>query len=191
MNTIKTGMRSALAAAAAGALVLGSAGIAAADTAPTTTPTAPVVKVQKVDIHQHHAVNLDREGKIKLRLTVRATDPASVTAATVTLGQYLNRFQVAPNGPFTTTATLTDRVVKRHEVRFKGVVEASVLTGLGLQDGQSATVCVSNVATTPTANAWSWQTEKRLAMTGVKKPVRECVKVVNPKPKTHHHKTHH
>ena len=192
MNTTKHGVRGLLASAAAGALLLGSAGIAAADTALVATSPAPVVKVQKVDIHRHSPVNLDRNGKIKLRLTVRATDPASVTAATVTLGQYLNRFQVAPNGTFTTTATLTSRVVKGHEVRLKGVVEASSLAGLALQDGQSATLCVSDVVTTPTAaNAWSWQTQKRLAMTGVKKPVRECVKIYNPKPKTKHHNPHH
>jgi hypothetical protein len=198
-------MRTVLAAAAAGALIMGSAAGAIADDATTTTPTvapAPVVKIQTVDIHRHSPINVDKARSLKVRMTVR-TSPSEtplVTSASVTLHQYTKKVGgklTEPTSiveiPVTLMPTATTVGKDGTVISLKGEVAKEVLAGLGtatapalpaIAEGKSALLCITTATTAPTQeSAWSKQTMKRLAAKDVKKPVRECVKVFNPKAK--------
>jgi len=196
-------MRTVLAAAAAGALIIGSAAGAMADEnpAPAVAP-APVVKIQKVDIHRHSPINVDKARNLKVRMTVRTPGKAPViTAASVTLAQFTKKV----GGVLTPASTIAPIVLTDFKITpnadgtvysLKGAIPAKKLTDLGtvaagaplgtlpqLGEGKSALLCISAADTTPAATVWSKQTMKRLGDASVKKVVRECVKIYNPKAK--------
>jgi hypothetical protein len=192
-------MRTVLAAAAAGALIIGSAAGAIADETPAPAPVSPVVKIQKVDIHRHSPINVDKARDLKVRMTIRTPDKTPITAATITLAEYAKKSAkdpvagstVAPS-PIPVEISPISGNADGTVVYISGVVKADTLKALGvdpdgaavapLAEGKTALLCISTASTVTAANAWSTQTMKRLGM-DAKKPVRECVKVYNPKTK--------
>jgi hypothetical protein len=188
-------MRTVLAATAAGALILGSAaGAMAADPAPVVTPP-PVVKIQKVDIVRHSPINVEKARKLKVRMTVRTSTLTPINAATVTLEQFTKKVNGNPSNPTILTAPITVPLAvtstnaDKSVVYLKGEVNEAIFAALddgttpALADGKSALLCISTATTDPLETAWSKQTMKRLNKPGVEKPVRECVKIYNPKAK--------
>ena len=202
MTTLKTGMRTILAATAAGALVLGSAGAATAhphrDKAkgPKATVVAPAdmkTKLTKVDIKRHKKIDVakvDDSTALKLRAKVRysgkVTDnAASVQVVPVTLAVYdkkVNGEMVDGTQSAPTELAIKDRKKAKKTHRYYGsakVTEVWSPEQLGalaayLQTNGKAYICISGVD--GEFDKYSKQTRKRLDM-NVKKTVRECVKV--------------
>ena len=84
MNTNRTGMRTVLAAAAAGALIMGSA--AGAMAAPASDKPAPqaTVKLQSVSINGHSPINVStRDAQARAIKFVTCARPRARTPATV------------------------------------------------------------------------------------------------------------
>ena len=109
MNTTTNAMRSVLAAAAAGALVIGSATGAMATGKPNRGHHHPhgqaaYLQLTKVDIHRHSPINVNAAAvtrDLKVRATVRDTDKVNnPTSVTVVLASYGKR-----KGAVTTAAT--------------------------------------------------------------------------------------
>lgn len=191
MNTHLRGLRPVLATVAAGALILGTAGAASA--APKAkTPKPGAVTISKVDIKRHSPINvesLDTARDLKVKITLRDTDPtATVTGATVSFAQYdkkVNGQLVAPSTVSISDLVLTSPKVGKKSVTFTGVVAKASLVAAGVADDSTALVCLSGVVLTitdsdTTAVKKSQQTQRRLGE-GTKKPVRECIRLVNPK----------
>ena len=125
MNTHKTGMRTVLAAAAAGALVLGSAGGAIAEPGkakgPQASASAEMTKLQNVNIKRHKKIDLadvTETSALNLRAKVRYSekvmwDAASVQELGMTLAVYTKKVngemvvvdELDPLSPLTTESS--------------------------------------------------------------------------------------
>jgi hypothetical protein len=92
MNTNRTGMRTVLAAAAAGALILGSAGGAMAAKPDTKPAPQTTVKLQSVSIKGHKTIDVGvlPAATVKLRATI--WDPANKYTSTETVTLQLAAF---------------------------------------------------------------------------------------------------
>lgn len=206
MNNTKNGMRAFLASAAAGALILGSA--AGAATAKPSTPKGPkpakpavtdVVRFQSVSIKGHRPIDLakvDATTALKLRATVQhrvkvASDQAA--SISVTLGVYTKRVNgsVVP-GTVPSDAVALAPVVRAKPKRvqnFKGnAVLATIWEGTEvdalkalLKPGDKAYICIATATPSFVVDKYSMQVRKRLAK-DVKRPVRDCVKVIDSTP---------
>ena len=193
-------MRTVLAAAAAGALIMGSA--AGAMAAPEDKP-APKPQIQSVSIHGHSPVNVwsvDSAREIQLRATVRyakGTTPAkgSAPATQVWLGTFTKRvagtpIATTPSNPFIKVDALDVRSQNKRDARYTKTFKLTAPEVTSLQAAVTAAtntqtkvyLCISNVATEGVTER-SNKVEQRLV--GKKgKPVRDCVKVINVDPKT-------
>ena len=204
MNITTTGTRTVLAAAAAGALILGSAGgsVAAPDKAqgPKAKSTTQTTKLQNVNIKRHTKIdltNVNEETAIKLRAKVRYSAKVSSEEALPSFGIALGVFDKKVNGTFVEgsdsaaapvelKAKKRDRKVQFYageaviaDVWSAGQLEA--LTAAVAANGK-AYICTYSVDTT--FDAFSMQTRKRLGVKAdgsdfTKKTVRDCVKVVD------------
>jgi hypothetical protein len=190
-------MRTVLAAAAAGALILGSAAGAMAAPATKGKPVKdPYVKIQTIDLHRHSPINVDSVSTardLKFSVVIRDKDStATVTKVTVTLAQYDAKSSVsptvvtAPAKTLTLTGDSTSVKNRKNSSTFKGVFTKEQLVALGVTEGTTARMCISAVTPditdtdgTETVVTKSTQTVRRLGE-GTKKPVRECVRLVNP-----------
>jgi hypothetical protein len=193
-------MRTVLAAAAAGALLLGSAGGAVAHPAKSgKSHPAPnsIVKLQSVSIKGHKPIDLakvDATTALTLRASVR--DPKNVVgpASTidVTLGIFnkkVNGTQVDGTDSLPTTLVLKPTTESKKWKRFTGSAvlatvwdadQIGVLKEL-LKPGDKAYACIDEAMPSFTVDKYSMQSKKRLAK-GPKKPVRDCVKVIDSTP---------
>jgi hypothetical protein len=192
-------MRTVLAAAAAGALVLGSAGGAMAhphtsDKARGSTASEPVSRLLNVNIKRHEKIDLaDVTDTTALRLRAKVHNSKKVKAEDalesvhVTLAVYDRKFSVdAVKDSESTEAELTLKVKRKAQrnqfyagsaviSQVWGEDQVAALAAAVAEDGK-AYICISGV--TEDFDRYSKQTRKRLDM-GVKRPVRDCVKVVN------------
>jgi hypothetical protein len=190
-------MRTVLVAAAAGALLLGSAGGAMAHPGKShKSHPAPnsVVKLQSIGIKRHSPIDLakvDATTALSLRASVRdpknVVGPASTIA--VTLGIFdkkVNGTQVDGTDSLPTTLVLKPTTESRNWKRFTAsAVLATVWTPtqIGtlkdvLKPGDKVFACIDTATPSFEVDKYSVQSKKRLAK-GVKKPVRECVKVID------------
>lgn len=162
MNTTKNGMRSVLAAAAAGALVIGSASGAMA------TPNhghhvakgqAAYMQLTKVDIHRHSPINVNAAAvtrDLKVRATVRDTDkvndPASVT---VVLASYDKRKGAVTAAATPITVNLALKRTKHKAKDYVGTVAAADLkaavNAANLAVGSKILLCIQSADLTATA----------------------------------------
>jgi len=194
-------MRTVLAAAAAGALVLGSAGGATAhphksDKAqgPKASKSEPMTKLQNVNIKGHKKIDLadvDATTAIKLRAKVRHSNKVKSADAPESVGMTLAVYNKKVNGTMVDGSEsaaadlgLKDRKKARKNQFYAGSAvisevwspaQVAVLAGEVAANGK-AFICISDV--TDDFDKYSKQTRKRLDM-DVKRPVRDCVKVVN------------
>ena len=201
MNTPKTGMRTVLAAAAAGALVLGSAAGVSAHPGKGKGPKTPKPQLQVVNIKGHSPLNVfdittdDGTGMSLRALTLRATvrdrvkpvDPAATVQVTLdafskkVAGTELDGFDA-----FEVTLTpksTKSKVNKRFEATYTFTPDqAAALAGLLAVDA-TPYLCIADADVVGYDNeTWSNQTKKRLGKKG--KAVRDCVKIVKVDPKT-------
>ena len=196
MNT-STSMRTILAAAAAGALVLGStAGVA---TAKPSKP-APAPKIQSVSIHDHSPINVfsvDSAREIQVRATVRYTKgqvPVAAPVSTVTLAAYAKKVQAPAVAPLTAAFTAenlpyysnTKKDLRLRTVGYKldqAEVDALKVALVAAAPTKSKVyLCISDVFVTGVTEQ-SKKVDKRLG-DAKGKAVRDCVKVINVDPKT-------
>ena len=200
MKTNTNGMRTVLAAAAAGALLLGSAGGAVAHPGKSgKSHPAPnsIVKVQSVSIKGHKPIDLakvDATTALTLRASVRDPKNAVVAGSTiaVTLGIFdkkVNGTQVPETDSTESTLVLKPTTESKKWKRFTGsAVLATVWSPkqIGtlkdlLKPGDKAYACIATATPSFTVDKYSMQSKKRLNK-GVKKPVRDCVKVIDSTP---------
>ncbi len=202
MTNMNAGMRTVLAAAAAGALVLGSAGGAAAhphksDRAqgPEASKSEPMSKLQTVRIKGHKKIDLAKVSEttaLKLRAKVRYSEKVEAGDALASVGLKLAVYDRKFSKDMVPGSETADPVALSLKVR-KGAkknqfyagpavilqewseAQVGVLAGEVAKDGK-AFICLSDVD--EPFNKYSKQTRKRLDM-DVKRPVRDCVKVVN------------
>jgi hypothetical protein len=196
MNTPKTGMRTILAAAAAGALVLGSAaGVSAAPKVPSPANgpmvTTVPVKFQSVSIKGHKPIDLNglpADAAIKLRAkSLGKKDPAA--SVEVVLGVYDKKVGgTLVAGSESDTVTLDLRATKSKNVSFFAgdaviaeVWEAgqlAVLAGAVEANGK-AFICIAEADLVPsTTEKNSMLVNKRLGK-AKGKAVRDCVRVID------------
>jgi hypothetical protein len=198
MTTTKTGMRTVVAAAAAGALILGSASgaIAAPKNKPASEP-----RVQSVSIHGHSPVNVwsvDSAREIKLRATVRyakGKTPAKGSApdTQVWLDTFTKKVAGAPittpSNPFIRVQPLDWSRQNKKDVRYTKTYkltapEVASLKAAVAEATKTRTkvyLCISNIAVADVSDM-SNKVEKRLGKKG--KAVRDCVKVIDVDPKS-------
>lgn len=202
MNTDKTGMRTVLAAAAAGALIMGSAAGAMATGKPDSKPAPQTtVKLQSVSIKGHKTIDVVTTNPATLlAINVRATvwDPKDVAKSTETVTFTLAAYTKKVNGeevkdvtPFESAALIVSRPTKKSD-RFAGSVALSATTIAQLQTyltkDAKTYLCVSDATVTPEVAKYSMQVQKRLGVKGpatdakVKTTVRDCVKVIDSTP---------
>jgi hypothetical protein len=191
-------MRTVLAAAAAGALLLGSAGGAMA--APKDKP-APMPKIQSVSIHGHSPVNVfsvESAREIKLRATLRyasgkTPDKGTPAATQVWLDTFTKKVAGTPiTTPDTPTIIVNPldwsrqnkkdvRYAKTYKLTAEQVASLQAAVAEASKTQTKVYLCISNVAAEGVTDASS-KVMKRLGDKG--KPVRDCVKVINVDPKT-------
>jgi hypothetical protein len=196
-------MRTVLAAAAAGALVLGSAGGAIADPGKAKGPKASasettMTKLQTVNIKRHKKIDLaDLPESINLRAKVRYSKKVAAGDALQTVGLQLAVYDKKVGGTMVggSESTASDLALKAKSKDRKNQFYAgsaviadvwlpgqlAVLAGEVAENGK-AYICISGV--TGEFNKYSQQTRKRLGMKAdgsdiTMKTVRDCVKVVN------------
>ena len=187
-------MRTVLAAAAAGALILGSAAGAIA------TPNghhgkhdaighAPYMQLTRVDIHRHSPINVNTAAKprdLKVRATVRDTDkvndPASVT---VVLSSYDKRHGTITPAATPIPVTLDLKRTKHKAKVYTGTVTASAIrtaVGANVAVGSHILLCIKSAGMTATTG-----TVRPDAMQVIKKENGgDCVRIVNRVPRVHH-----
>lgn len=195
--------RTLLVAAAAGALVAGSAGGAVAQPAKAggskaDQPVAAETKLRHVNIKRHRTLDLakaDATTALKLRASVRNSSRVSASEALPSFGISLGVFDKKVNGTLVegtvasdpATVSLKERKRKRSLQRYSGdAVLASVWSPQALADlaeslepGDKAYICIDDV--TEDFDGYSRQARKRLDI-DVKRPVRDCVKVIDSTP---------
>jgi hypothetical protein len=192
-------MRTVLAAAAAGALVIGSASGAAI--AKPAKKQAAVPRIQSVSIWGHSPVNvhtIDSAREIKVRATVRyAKDEAPQSAATsptasVTLAAYAKKVQlpaVVPIAGPMAAETLLFHSSSQKDLRLRTVgykLDPAEIAALqdavrAAQDAKTKVyLCISDVDVAG-VTAMSTKVTKRVAPTKGK-AVRDCVKVIDVDP---------
>jgi hypothetical protein len=191
-------MRTVLAAAAAGALIMGSA--AGAMAAPKEKP-APTPKIQSVSIHGHSPINVfnvDSAREIKLRATLRYTRGKTPVKELAPATQvWLDTFTKKVAGtPITTPDTPTIivnpldwswqnkkdvRYTETYKLTVEQVASLQVAVAEAAKTQAKVYLCISNVAAEGVTSK-STKVMKRLGEKG--KPVRDCVKVINVDPKT-------
>jgi hypothetical protein len=183
MNTPKTGIRTILAAAAAGALVLGSAaGVSAAPKVPSPAqgPKAGSMQLRMVDVHNGF-INVNpaakhRDLKLKANVwdSVKASNPTHVD---IVLAQYDKKgVKSTENIKFaeqTVALTLKGKAKKSQNYRavLKGADVAAAVTGLAV--GDSILICLAD------ADLMGGTNVKDNKKQVTKKIGRDCVKVVN------------
>jgi hypothetical protein len=186
-------MRTVLAAAAAGALVLGSAsGAAVAKGKPETKPAPKsTVTLQSVSIKNHKPIDLAKvtdKSAIKLRAKVLGKKQEGATVA-VTLGVYEKRVGgTLVTDSKSTSTSLAMRNTKPKQVSFfagDAVItqvwtddQIAALAGAVKANGK-AFICIASADLTTVDNErMSMSVKKRLGL-AKGKAVRDCVKVVN------------
>jgi hypothetical protein len=190
-------MRTVLAAAAAGALILGSAsGAAVAKGKPETKPapqsTVKPVKLQSVSIKGHKPIDLAKvtdTSAIKLRAKVLGKKQADATVA-VTLGVYEKRVggTLVTGSETLIPTSLAMRVTKPKRVSFFAgdAVITQVWTegqigelAKAVEANGKAFICIASADLLPVTNErMSMGVKKRLGE-AKGKAVRDCVKVIN------------
>jgi hypothetical protein len=200
MNTHTFGMRTVVAAAAAGALVLGSAGVATAKGKPDTAPTPQsTVKLQSVSIKGHSPIDLQTvdlaTAAINLRATVR--DPKGVVktgegAATVAVSLAIftrktgdpKKFKVEGTDTILPAElTITDSSKGSKNKRYVGSAtlnkvwngkQLAIVDGLVNPGGTKYYACISDADIVGfEGEARSTKVKKRLST------VRDCVRIVD------------
>lgn len=201
MNT-NSAMRTALAAVAAGALVLGSAGAATADPGKAKGPKARAAKpsLTVVNIKGHSPLNVfdlvaDANGvslrDLKLRATVR--DKAKQVPADSTVTIFLDAYSKKVQGeqlenfdPISVTLVpkaTRSKVNKRYEARHTFTPDEAAALAAVQAANPKAYLCISDADLAGyDAESQSKQTRKRLGKRG--KAVRDCVKIINVDPTT-------
>lgn len=203
MDTTRTGMRTVLATVAAAALIMGSA--AGAMAAPTERKTVPDAKIHSVTIHGHSPVNVfsvDTARAIKVRATVRYAKgvslPTTPPTGTATLAAFSKKVDGTPivltlpaTSPITTDLMFRSKTKK--DLRFANntvapfkltTAQVTALQGAvatATADKTKVYLCLSDATFSPDIAATSKQVYKRL---DAKRPVRDCVKVINVDPTT-------
>ena len=199
MNTNKTGMRTALAAAAAGALILGSTGGAIADPVKAKGPKS-VVQLQSVNIHGHSLVNFfdvsETESNsvrdIKFRATVRDKKDVvgNASSVLVTVGLFDKKVDgspVAVDGLTFDELTLALTKEKKRSKRYSATMslsptQSAPIKGYLAQAMTKTYLCIADADLDWTGDVTnSKQVRKRLGK-GDRKPVRDCVKLVDVDP---------
>jgi hypothetical protein len=189
-------MRTVLAAAAAGALLLGSAGGAMAT---AKDKPAPAPKVQSVSIHGHSPVNVfsvDSAREITLRATLRyASGKTPEKGKAPATEVWLDTFSKKVAGtPILTpdTPTIKEPLVwawqNKKDVRYTTAFKltADEVTSLQAAVAEATKtqtkvyLCISDVAAADVTDM-STKVMKRLGEKG--KAVRDCVRVINMDPK--------
>lgn len=205
MNTTSA-LRSALAAVAAGALVLGSAGAATAHPKspkakgpkPAATAEAvPSAKLAKVDIKRHKKIDLadvTATTAINLRAMVRYSAKVEQASALPSFGVVLAVYDKKVNGTRVGGSESTPALVelkartkaKKNQFYKGSAVITEVWTtpqiaalAAAVKANGKAYICIDSVDAD--FEKYSKQTRKRLNI-DVKKPVRDCVKVVGELP---------
>jgi hypothetical protein len=201
MNTPKTGMRTLLAAVAAGALVLGSAAGVSAAPGKGKGPKAPKPQLQVVNIKGHSPVNVfdvatdDGNGMSLRALTLRATvrDKAKAVEGDATVKVMLDAFNKKVAGTeltgfepievILTPKSTKSKVNKHYEATLAFTTDqAAALKALLTQDS-TPYLCIADADVVGYDNeTQSKQTQKRLGNRG--KAVRDCVKIVAVDPTT-------
>jgi hypothetical protein len=201
MNINRTGMRTVLAAAAAGALILGSAaGATATPSKGKPEAKAGYLQATKVDFHRHSPVNVfgvttpdiadDATSRdVKVRATVRDTsktvDPTSVK---VTVSQYeKGKPRTLTPAGFTVDVPLATVKTKKHEKVYSGILTgASLRTAFAtLPVGAVAYVCIADLKMDVTVPAGDKTTIKADRKHVTKKENGgSCIKVINVDPTT-------
>jgi hypothetical protein len=200
MNT--TLLRSTLAAATAGALVLGSAAGAVAAPGKGKGPKTPKPSLTVVNIKGHAPLNVfdivdDANGvslrDLKLRATVRdkaktSVDPAQDTV-TITLDAYSKKVsgtELDGFDPITVTLARKNtksKVNKRYQATHVFTTDEAAALAAVQAANPKAYLCISDAdAVGYDAESQSKQTRKRLGKRG--KAVRDCVKIINVDPTT-------
>lgn len=188
MNT-KTAMRNVLAAAAAGALVLGSAGAATAGPGKgKKTGKAEYMQLRMVDVHNGflnvHPQAKHRDIKVKalVRDTVKGSDPTDVS---VVLAHY--DAKGTPAAP----ALIEDQTVKlelkgkpgKKTQKYRAVVKgddlASALVGV-VGEGDTTYVCLKDASLTAATGVQIKDPRKQVAKKLQRQ--RDCFRVVNVAP---------
>ncbi len=211
MNTNRAGMRTVLAAAAAGALLLGSAGGAVAKGKPEAVP-APQKndRLVSVSIKGHSPIDLKTATPATaIKLRAKLWDPKKDSAATtvaVTLGVYTKKVNGDLFNLGTTAAPVLAPLSEETPLLLKGsdtthkvkdysatpAVQGAApalwtadelgLLATALDPGEKAYICISAVTVSPDVNK-SMNVKKRLGL-AKGKAVRDCVKVIDSTPLT-------
>jgi hypothetical protein len=200
MTTTKH-MRTVLAAAAAGALVLGSAGGAIAKGKPDTVPSQKGDRLVSVSIKGHAPIDIADFASLPegagIPLRAKLWDPKRDSAATtvsVTVGLFTKKvrgsvFQVAGGDapPATAVPLVLDAADAKRKVKdyratavLKGAgavwtPEQLTAVGVELAPDERAYICISSVEVSPTT-PFSTKVKKRTTT------VRDCVKLIDTTP---------
>jgi hypothetical protein len=191
-------MRTALAAAAAGALILGSAGGVVADPGkaqgPKDSASEPTTKLQTVRIKGHKKIDLANETalqtQLKLRAKVRYSKKVKADESQVELK--LAVYTAKVNGAMAGEAWSADPLAltkpKYRKNQFyagtAGIADAQADLTKVLANQDKAYICISSLGEGQSFGKFSQQTRMRLGKKAegddyTKKIVRDCVKVVN------------
>jgi hypothetical protein len=178
MNTTKHGMRTLLASAAAGALVIGSASGALAHPAKPKAPAKPgTIALRTVDIHRHAPINIagPETQKVKLRANVWDTNKDKDTTVTILLAQYDKRRGTAGATELSKPLAQVTKDKRKKSKNYSATVslsEIKTLLGEGVPAAGKVTyLCIKDVSAPESTRTWKQVTKKPKGG--------DCVKIVN------------
>ena len=206
MNTTKQGMRSLLAVAASGALILGSA--AGTMAAPHGGKSAEAkaknsyVQLRSVDIHQHNPINVFSTATtrdLKLRAAVRDTAAdGQVATVTISVAQYTKKHGVkvgqAPNTDPVWIAAFVDVPLTyskgKKTLRYTGSIPGATIKQAAVREGCRSAQRPTCASTLPTSRPHPCYRRPRSHAKAPAKQVTkkvgggDCVKIINVDPAT-------
>jgi hypothetical protein len=193
MNSTKTGMRTVLAAAAAGALLLGSAGGAMAHPTKSDKTHGPAgyIQLRMADVHNGF-INVNPNAKhrdLKVKANVRDTDKINnPDGVKLTLAQFDMKGGTAVVDPMVANQVIeltTKSKAGKKSLNYRGVLKGDDLVKaltdgatLKLLPGQTILLCLAEAEVTAPVEV---KAPKRQV---TKKLGRDCVRVVNVDPTT-------
>lgn len=178
MNNTKHGIRTLLASAAAGALVIGSASGALAHPVKPKAPAKPgTIALRTVDIHRHAPINIagPETQKVKLRANVWDTDKSKDAVVTVVLAQYDKRRGTAGAATLSKELAPVTKDKRKKSKNYAATVSLSdikTLLGAGVPAvGKITYLCIKDVSAPESTREWKQVTKKENGG--------DCVKIVN------------